>query len=136
MKSSKIDVILSIFRSVNLDIEAGILKCGVNHQQESKSLVLSWFYNQDPTPFLMWRFGDNHPDILGRMFPARDLQFKVKTMDTWTETTVDILAPDVSMSGTYTCMVHDSNNIDLNTARSGNMMVFKPPESTSLHQVI
>ena len=83
----------------------------------------------------MWKFGDSHPDVLGRMFRARDLEFRVKKVDTLTETTVDILAPDVYMSGTYTCMVHDSRNIDVNSAMSGNMMVFKPPDTTSLHQV-
>ena len=40
-----------------------------------------------------------------------------------------------ALKGTYTCMIHNSEIPEQNDAMSGNMIVYKPPAMTSLHQV-
>ena len=41
----------------------------------------------------------------------------------------------LKFKGTYTCMIHNREDPEQNDAQSGNMIVYKPPEMSSLQQV-
>ena len=93
----------TLSRSVNSDSDEAILSCGVEHEDEDvKNLVLSWFHNQDPTPFLLWRLRDSAPDIFGRRFHVRNTKFVVKkTTRGLTLTKLFIADSNVMMSGKH-----------------------------------
>ena len=88
-------------RSINHDIEDATLSCGIRHEGYQRSnLVLSWFFNEDPTPFLLWRIQDDYPDIFGRIFNLADTQFLISKKGLLsTDTKLIIKNPSVLLSG-------------------------------------
>ena len=142
-------------RSINIDAEVVGLKCDIGHPPglESLSLVLSWFHNQDPTPFLIWRLQDPHPETFGRLVQLQDVHLTVVRSSKRTNTHLHMLNTNLMFSGiihnaliyvpnkgyplqgTFTCMIHNQGNPEEYDAKSGNMIVYKPPEMSSLQQV-
>ena len=90
-----------ITSSLNFDVEDAILSCGIQHQDYQRSnLVLSWFFNEDPTPFLLWRIQDDYPDIFGRTFNLADTQFVISRKELLsTDSKLVIKNPSVLLSG-------------------------------------
>ena len=56
--------------------------------------MLSWYYNQQPSPFLRWTEGDGVADTMGPTFRREDVRLHVRTPSVRrTETTLTISLP-------------------------------------------
>ena len=62
-----------VTRDVSYQADHVRLSCGVRlAMEEEKEAVISWYYNQQPVPFLLWRLGtEDKPRVLGRRFQSR-----------------------------------------------------------------
>ena len=62
-----------VTRDVSYQADHVKLSCGVRlAMEEEKEAVISWYYNQQPVPFLLWRLGtEDKPRVLGRRFQSR-----------------------------------------------------------------
>ena len=90
-------------RSLNVDAEVIGLKCDIHHPPgvERLNLVLSWFHNQNPTPFLIWRLRDPFPETFGRLIQLQDVHLRVeKRSSERTNTHLFLLNTNLMMSGT------------------------------------
>ena len=89
-------------RSINVDAEVVGLQCDIHHPPglERLNLVLSWFHNQDPTPFLIWRLRDPFPETFGRLIQLQDVHLRVeKRSSERTDTHLFLLNTNLMMSG-------------------------------------
>ena len=120
---------------VEVGSENVVLDCNYAFDEaEASELEVKWYFNEDPSPFLVWIAGrnDSAPQIIGSLFEnALDLSYTV-TEDPRTRHRALLLhKPTVQLAGTYHCKVE---TLTSEATAEANMLVYSPVMETQFTQ--
>ena len=120
---------------VEVGSENVVLDCNYNyHQEEASELEVKWYFNEDPSPFLVWIAGrpESSPQVIGSMFEGKiDVNFTVTEDQHTRHRAIMLVKPTISMAGTYHCKVE---TLTSEASAEANMLVYSPVMETQFTQ--
>ena len=122
-------------RVVEVGSENVILDCNYNYKEsEGSELEVKWYFNEDPSPFLVWIAGrkESKPQIIGSLFEGKiDLDYIVTEDDHTKHRAIMIHQPSIDMAGTYHCKVE---TLTSEATAEANMLIYTPVMETQFSQ--
>ena len=120
---------------VEVGSENVVLDCNYNFDQEEASeLEVKWYFNEDPSPFLVWIAGrpDSSPQVIGSMFEGKiDVSYTVSDDQHTKHRAIMLHKPTIAMAGTYHCKVE---TLTSEATAEANMLVYSPIMETEFTQ--
>ena len=120
---------------VEVGSENVVLDCNYNFEEaEASELEVKWYFNEDPSPFLVWIAGrkDSQPQIIGSLFDGKiDLEYKVTEDAHTSHRAIMLHKPTIAMAGTYHCKVE---TLTSEATAEANMLVYSPIMETQFTQ--
>ena len=120
---------------VEVGSENVVLDCNYNFEEaESSELEVKWYFNEDPSPFLVWIAGrkESQPQIIGSMFEDKiDLEYRVTDDPHTAHRAIMLHRPTIAMAGTYHCKVE---TLTSEAVAEANMLVYSPIMETQFTQ--
>ena len=120
---------------VEVGSENVVLDCNYNFDEaEASELEVKWYFNEDPSPFLVWIAGrkDSEPQIIGSLFADKiDLEYKVTDDYHTAHRAIMLHKPTIAMAGTYHCKVE---TLTSEATAEANMLVYSPIMETQFTQ--
>ena len=120
---------------VEVGSENVVLDCNYNFDEaEGSELEVKWYFNEDPSPFLVWIAGrkDSQPQIIGSLFADKiDLEYKVTEDYHTAHRAIMLHKPTIAMAGTYHCKV---STLTSEAVAEANMLVYSPVLESSFVQ--
>ena len=120
---------------VEVGSENVVLDCNYNFDQEEASeLEVKWYFNEDPSPFLVWIAGrpDSSPQVIGSMFEGKiDVSYTVSDDQHTKYRAIMLHKPTIAMAGTYHCKVE---TLTSEATAEANMLVYSPIMETEFTQ--
>ena len=135
-ESSSLDITQFIVPSVvEVGSENVVLDCNYNYDQEEASeLEVKWYFNEDPSPFLVWIAGrpESSPQVIGSMFEGKiDVNYTVTDDQHTRHRAIMLRNPTIAMTGTYHCKVE---TLTSEASAEANMLVYSPVMETQFTQ--
>ena len=136
LKSNSLDITEFIVPSVvEVGSENVVLDCNYNFEEEEASeLEVKWYFNEDPSPFLVWIAGrpESSPQVIGSMFEGKiDVSYSVSTEQHTRHRAILLHKPTIAMAGTYHCKVE---TLTSEATAEANMLVYSPIMETQFTQ--
>ena len=126
---------LTVPSVVEVGSENVVLDCNYNFEEaEASELEVKWYFNEDPSPFLVWIAGrkESQPQIIGSLFEDKiDLEYKVTEEPYTAHRAIMLHRPTIAMAGTYHCKVE---TLTSEAVAEANMLVYSPIMETQFTQ--
>ncbi|CAL4068029.1 unnamed protein product [Meganyctiphanes norvegica] len=115
---------------VNKSLEMVVLDCNYHLREGDKqSLVVKWFFNEQPIPVYQWIPPDHPPQDLGILKHRLDLGYVAHRNPYMKHRALAIRNPTCDLSGEYTCRI---SSFEGEASKTKSLMIYSPPSEMSL----